>query len=150
MAIDITLLKQLREETGAGVMDVRRALDESAGDVKKAREWIREHAIKTADKKADRETHEGYIGSYVHTTGKVAALVALACETDFVARTSDFTTLAREVAMQVASMQPENVDELLAQAYIRDPKKTIKDLIKETAGKLGENIVVKEISRIGL
>ena len=150
MAIDMKLLKQLREETGAGVMDVRRALDESKGDVDKARKWIKEKAIKTAEKKADRETGEGLVGSYVHTTGKVAAMVALACETDFVARTQDFKDLAREVSMQVASMDPQTVDELLAQPYIRDAKKTIGELIKETAGKVGENIVVKSISRMAI
>jgi elongation factor Ts len=131
MAIDMNLLKKLREETGAGVMDVRRA-------------------IKTAAQKSDREAKEGYVGSYVHTTGKVAAMVALTCETDFVARTEDFKDLAREVAMQVASMNPESVEELLDQAYIRDGKKLIKDLVKETAGKVGENIVVREISRMAI
>lgn len=150
MAIDMELLKKLREETGAGVMDVRRAIEETNGDVEKARIWIREKAIKTAEKKADREAKEGFVGSYVHMTGKVAAMVALTCETDFVARTEDFKNLAREVAMQVASMNPENVEELLNQPYIRDAKKTIKDLVKETAGKVGENIVVREISRMAI
>lgn len=148
MAFDMNLLKKLREETGAGIMDVKRALEETDGDEKKARIWIQEKAIKTAEKKADRETVEGFIGSYLHTTGKVGALVALGCETDFVARTPDFQNLAREIAMQVASMAPESVDELLAQAYIRDAKKTIADLVKETAGKVGENIQVKSLSRV--
>jgi elongation factor Ts len=150
MAIDMELLKKLREETGAGVMDVRRAIEESNGDVEKARKWIKEKAIKTAEKKADRATAEGFVGSYVHTTGKVAGMVALACETDFVARTEDFRNLARELAMQVASMDPQSVDELLTQAYIRDAKKTISDLVKETAGKVGENIVVKQVVRMTL
>ncbi len=148
MQIDMNALKKLREETGAGVMDVKRALEESAGDEVKARAWIKEKAIKTAEKKADRETAEGFVGSYIHTTGKVGALVSLACETDFVARTQDFRDLSRELAMQVASMDPENLESLLTQAYIRDPKKTITDLIKETAGKVGENIVLKSFSRL--
>ncbi|PWU23823.1 translation elongation factor Ts [Candidatus Cerribacteria bacterium 'Amazon FNV 2010 28 9'] len=148
MAIDLTQLKALREETGAGVMDVRRALESSNGDVEKARAWIRENAIKTAEKKADRETKEGAIVTYIHNTGKVGAVVALTCETDFVARTDDFKTLGREVAMQVASMDPQSVDELLAQPYIRDAKTSIKDLIKQTSGKVGENIVVKEFKRL--
>ncbi len=146
----MNLLKKLREETAAGVMDVKRALQETDGDEKAARKWLQEKAMKTAEKKADRETAEGYIGSYIHTTGKVAGLVALTCETDFVARTPDFQALAREVAMQVASMNPESVEELLKQAYIRDAKKSIGDLVKETAGKLGENIVVKQIIRVGI
>ncbi len=150
MAFDKNALLTLREETGAGVMDVKRALEETNGDMDKARKWIAEKAIKTAEKKADRETAEGLVGSYVHTTGKVAALVVLSCETDFVARTSDFQNLARELAMQVASMQPATVAELVEQAYIRDPKKLIKDLVKETAGKVGENIVVREFARMAV
>ena len=150
MAIDLTLLKKLREETGAGIMDVRRALEVSGGDEPKAREWIKANAIKTADKKSDRETKEGYVASYVHTTGKVSGLVALTCETDFVARTQDFRDLGREIAMQVASMNPETVEELLSQPYIREPKSTIKDLIKQAAGKLGENIVIKQIARLAI
>lgn len=148
MKIDLNQLKKLREETGAGVMDVRRALESSEGDEAKAREWLKANAIKTADKKADRETKEGYIASYVHTTGKVAALVALTCETDFVAKTPDFKELGREIAMQVASMDPESAEELLQQPYIRDPKNTIQDLIKQTAGKVGENIQIREFKRL--
>lgn len=150
MALDMELLKKLREETGAGVMDVRRAIEESNGDIDKARKWIKEKAIKTAEKKADRATAEGYVGSYIHTTGKVAGMVVLACETDFVARTDDFKNLSRELAMQVASMDPASVDELLAQPYIRDAKKTISDLVKETVGKVGENIVVKQLVRMAV
>lgn len=150
MAIDMNKLKKLREETGAGIMDVRRALEASKDDEAKARQWLKENAIKTADKKADRETKEGYVASYIHTTGKVAGIVALTCETDFVAKTEDFRTLGREIAMQVASMDPSNVEELLAQPYIRDPKNTIQDLVKQAAGKLGENIVVKQIMRMAI
>src|SRR5258708_30437939 len=150
MAIDLKKLKKLREETGAGVMDVRRALEASSGDETKAREWIKANALKTADKKSDRETKEGYVASYVHTTGKVAGLVALTCETDFVAKTEDFRNLGRELAMQVASMNPENVEELLVQPYIRDPKNTIAELVKQTAAKVGENVVVKQISRMSI
>src|SRR5258708_13959475 len=115
MAIDLKKLKKLREETGAGVMDVRRALDASGGDDVKAREWIKANALKTADKKSDRETKEGYVASYVHTTGKVAGLVALTCETDFVAKTEEFRSLGRELAMQVSRMNPENVVRFLGQ-----------------------------------
>lgn len=148
MKIDMEMLKKLREETGAGVMDVRRALEATEGNEAKAREWLRANAIKTADKKADRETKEGYVASYIHTTGKVGAMVALSCETDFVAKTEDFRNLGREIAMQVASMKPESIEELMTQAYIRDPKVSIQDLIKQTAGKVGENIVIKQIACI--
>lgn len=148
MKIDLNQLKALREETGAGVMDVRRALEAGEGDLNKARQWLKENAIKTADKKADRETHEGLVAQYVHTTGKVGAMVALHCETDFVAKTDDFKTLGREIAMQVASMDPQSIDELLDQPYIRDPKTTIRDLMKQTAGKVGENVVIKQMVRV--
>lgn len=150
MKINLDQLKKLREETGAGVMDVRRALEAGEGNEDKAREWLKANAIKTADKKSDRETKEGFVASYVHTTGKVGALVALTCETDFVAKTEDFRSLGREIAMQVASMSPENVEELLKQPYIRDPKNTISDLVKQTAGKVGENIVIKQFVRINI
>jgi elongation factor Ts len=150
MKIDLNQLKKLREETGAGVMAVRKALEESQGDETKAREWLKAHALKTADKKSDRETKEGYVASYVHTTGKVAAVVALTCETDFVAKTTDFRDLGREIAMQVASMNPASVDELLDQPYIRDPKTTIRDLVKQLAGKVGENIVIKQQVRLAV
>jgi elongation factor Ts len=150
MKVDLNQLKALREETGAGVMDVRRALEESNGDITKAKQWISEHAIKTAEKKADRETKEGYVASYIHTTGKVAGVVALTCETDFVAKTEAFRSLGREIAMQVASMDPENVEALLVQPYIRDPKVTIADLMKQTAGKVGENIVIKQMVRLAI
>jgi elongation factor Ts len=148
MKTDMEMLKKLREETGAGVMDVRRALEASEGSEAKAKEWLRANAIKTADKKADRETKEGYVASYIHTTGKVGAMVALSCETDFVAKTEDFRNLGREIAMQVASMKPETIEELMTQAYIRDPKVSIQDLIKQTAGKVGENIVIKQMACI--
>lgn len=148
MKINLEQLKKLREETGAGVMDVRKALESSEGNEDKAREWLKANAIKTADKKADRVTKEGFVAHYVHTTGKVGALVALNCETDFVAKTEDFRDLGREIAMQVASMNPENKEALLSQPYIRDPKSTIQDLIKQTAGKVGENIVIGSFMRV--
>ena len=150
MAVDTSTLKQLRDETGAGVMDVKRALEEANGNTDKARQLIRERGLAKAEKKADRETPEGYVGSYVHTTGKVAAMVALSCETDFVARNPEFQQLAREVAMQVASMRPETIDELLAQEYIRDGKWTIVELIKNLSGKVGENIVVTQMALVVL
>ena len=150
MAISMDQIKQLREKTGAGVMDAKRALEEAAGDMKKAGEWIAKHGVMKAEKKADRETKEGVIGVYIHHDGKSGALVELTCETDFVARTDDFKTLARELAMQVTSMNPQDTDEFLAQEYIRDPKKTIKDLITEVIAKTGENVKLVRFVRYGL
>ena len=102
---------------------------------------------KRLKKKADRATSQGLIESYIHQNGKIGALVEILCETDFVARTSEFKSLAHEIAMQVASMNPKDIDSLLKQDYIRDASKTIESLVKETISKLGENIVVKGFKR---
>ena len=141
---DLDSLKKLREETGAGVMDCQRALDEFSGDIEKAKEKLARLGMEKAAKKADREIKAGLVDAYLHTTGRVGAIVALGCETDFVARTEDFKKLAREVAMQAAAMKPKDTEDLLSQAYIRDASKTIKDLIIALTAKVGENIVVKE------
>lgn len=148
MSIKLTDIKKLRAETGVGVMDARRALAESAGNIKKARQWLSQHAVLKAAKKAGRRTSQGAIFSYVHQTGRVAAMVKLGCETDFVAKTSDFQTLGKEIAMQIASMNPQNIDELINQEWIRDPQKTIKQLIEANIAKMGENIKILEFDRM--
>ena len=144
--ITMDQIKELREETGAGIMDVRKALTASEGDMKKAKAWITEKGLTRAAEKAERVTEAGYVFSYVHFNGRVGALVKLACETDFVAKTEDFQHLGREIAMQVASMKPENVESLLAQDYLRDSSQTIEKLIKAVSGKTGENIRALEIA----
>ncbi len=146
MNITMDQIKKLREETGAGIMDVRKALTESKGDEAKAKELISKKGLSRAAEKAERETEAGHVFAYVHFNGKVGALVKLACETDFVAKTEDFQTLGREIAMQIASMKPANVEELLKQDYLRDPSKTIETLVKAVSGKTGENIRVLEIA----
>ena len=143
-------IKKLREETSAGVMDAKKALEESDGDMKKAKEWIVKKGISRADKKADRETGSGLVFAYIHHTGTSGAMVELACETDFVARTDDFQLLAKELAMQVTSSSPENVTDFLTQDYIRESDKTIQDLIKIYSGKLGEKIDLKRFVRYQL
>jgi len=148
--LDLTLLKKLREETSASVSDCRRALEETGGDYKKALEWLKKRSAEKAEKKLNRETGEGIIGTYVHQNGKVAAMVQLLCETDFVARTDEFQHLAKEIAMQVAAMNPENVDGLLKQEYIRDSSQTIEHMIKQVIGKLGENIAIKGFTRLAI
>ena len=145
--LDINLLKKLRNETFAGIADCRKALEETKGDYKKALDWIRKNGLEKAAKKSDRETPQGLVESYIHQNNRVGALVEILCETDFVARTSEFKTLVHEIAMQVASMNPKDVDSLLKQDYIRDSSKTIDSLIKEAIAKLGENIVVKKLQR---
>lgn len=145
--IDLKALKKLRDETAASIADIRRALDEAEGDEKKALTWLKKRANEIAAKKADRETGEGLIESYIHGGGKVGVMVELLCETDFVAKTDEFKKLAKEIAMQVAAMNPENVDALLKQDYIRDGSQTIEALVKAAIGKLGENITVKRFVR---
>lgn len=157
--ISAQAVKELREKTGAGVMDCKKALQESGGNVEKAVEALRQKGLAKSSKVAGREVSQGLIESYIHTGGRIGALVEVNCETDFVARTPEFRTLAREVAMQVASMDPVEVgileggsgsgsaNALLDQEYIRDPRKTIRDLVKEAIGKLGENIQISRFIR---
>lgn len=143
-------IKKLRLKTKAGVMDCRRALKESDGDMKKAEAWLRKKGIESASKRADRRTSQGLIETYSHGDGKIVSIVELLCETDFVARTDEFKKLAHELAMQVAAMNPKNVKEFLKQPWIRDEKKTVDSLVKEVIGKTGENIIVKRIARFEL
>lgn len=150
MTITMDLIKQLREKTGAGVMDAKKALEESGGDMKKAQEWIAVKGMQRAEKKSDRETAQGVIGAYIHHNGKSGAMVKLLCETDFVARTDDFKNLAKELAMQVVSMEPESVEALLSQEYVRDSKLTIEQLVKQVAGKLGENVKVEGFEQLSV
>src|SRR5512141_3067984 len=110
MAITAEAVKELRERTGAGMMDCKRALEETGGDVEKAVALLRERGIASAAKKSGREAREGLVGSYIHIGGKVGVLIEVNCETDFVARTDDFQKLVRDLAMQVAGLAPLYVD----------------------------------------
>ncbi|MBI2010000.1 MAG: translation elongation factor Ts [Candidatus Chisholmbacteria bacterium] len=143
-------IKRLREKTGAGVMDAKRALEEASGDMTKAEEIIRQKGLAKAEKKAGRETKEGLVYAYVHHDGRSGAMVELQCETDFVARSDAFKDLAKELAMQVVSMEPKDTEEFLGQEYIRDPQLTVKDVIAAVVGKVGENIKLKRFVRLGL
>lgn len=141
-------VKKLREETDAGMMDCKKCLEEAEGDYAKALELVKAKGIAKADKKADRETNEGFIGAYVHSNGKVAALAELLCETDFVARSEDFQAVAKEVAMQVAAMMPETEAELLAQDAIKRDGLTVEMMIKELSGKVGEKVALGRFYRL--
>jgi elongation factor Ts len=143
-------VKRLREETGAGVMDCKRALEETKGDFEKARALIKDRGLEKAQKKSDREAKEGLVEAYVHAGGRIGAMVELSSETDFVARNPDFQKLAKELAMQVAAMDPKNVDELLAQVYIRDSSKKVGDLVTGIAATTGENVRVRRFKRFQL
>ncbi len=147
MTVSVDQIKKLRELTGAGIADCREALEVANGKFEKAVEIIKEKGLEKASKKSGRETQEGRVFSYVNG-GKVGVLVSLLCETDFVAKTDDFQTLGKELCLQIAAMAPKNVEELLKQESIRDPKVTIETMIKSVIGKLGENLKVAEFSRV--
>ncbi len=151
-------IKELRDSTGAGIMDAKKALEESNGDIDKAVELLNAKGLASVEKRSGRATENGIIESYIHTGGRIGAMVELTCETDFVARTDDFGKCAKEIAMQIAAMNPKAIskdesndltdDEILdSQAYIRDASKTVGEVVKELSAKVGENIVIKKIHR---
>jgi elongation factor Ts len=194
--ISAKLVKELRDKTGAGMMDCKKALAESGGDAEKATEWLRQKGIATAEKKAGRTAAEGAIGSYIHTGARVGVLVEVNCETDFVARGEIFQELLRNVAMQIAAcpgveyvstsqIPPEVADReksiemgrddlsgkpeamkakivegrigkrlkelaLMDQAFIKDSTISVEELVKQVAGKVGENIQVRRFTRFNL
>ncbi len=149
--MDINAIKKLREETSASVLDVKKALEESGGDVVKAKELlaVRGQAI-AAKKSAERTVKAGLIETYVHSTGKVGSMVMLLCETDFVAKNDEFKVLAHEIAMQVAVSDYENMEDLLNDEYIKDGSKKIKDLITEAIAKIGEKIELGKFVRFSV
>lgn len=139
-------VQKLREITGAGVMDCKRALDEAKGDFDAAKGIIYEKGLVKAEKKGDRETGAGLLETYIHNN-RVGVLLELRCETDFVARNELFKELAHNLAMHIAAVNPSTVEELLAQNYVKDDSKTIESLIKELIGKIGENMKVEKFCR---
>ncbi|NCN03618.1 MAG: translation elongation factor Ts [Candidatus Pacebacteria bacterium] len=140
-------IKKLREETGAGMLDCKKCLEKADGDYEEAKKFAIARGLAKAEKKSDRETKEGYIASYVHANAKVAALVEILCETDFVARNDEFKSMAKDVAMQVVAMGADDVEDLLKQDFIKDPSLTIEELVKRTSGKIGEKFVVNRFVR---
>ncbi len=147
--MDLELIKKLREETGAGIADCKEALSESGNDPEKAKEFLKKKGFDKANSKSEREVKSGLVEVYSHG-GRVGVMVELLCETDFVARTEDFKDLAHELALQIASMKPESLGDLLSQEYIRDTAITVEGLVKSTVGKLGENIQIGRFERIEL
>ncbi len=165
MEISIVIVKELRDQSGAGIMECKKALLQTRGDMDKALRILKEEGLLKAKKKAGRATTQGLIEAYVHTGGRIGAMVEVNCETDFVARTDEFKKLAHHLAMQVAAMPPQFVSKeeapegvdiepeaacLLLQPYIKDPNKTIQDIITETIAKVGENIKIKRFARFEL
>lgn len=188
----LALVKELRERTGAGVVDCQKALTESGGDVEKAITSLREKGLAAAAKRAGRSAAQGVVGSYIHGGGKIGVLLEVNCETDFVARTEEFQKLVKDVAMQIAATNPRYVrrDEvseaerarereiyrvqteqsgkpatvidrivdgkmekffsdvcLLEQPFIREPGKTIEQLLKEVVARTGENVIIRRFAR---
>ncbi|RJQ07527.1 MAG: elongation factor Ts [Dehalococcoidia bacterium] len=162
VAISTEDVKRLREETSAGVMDAKKALEEAGGNFDKAKELLRERGVAAAAKRSERATGQGIVEAYIHGQGRIGAIVELQCETDFVARTDAFKTLARDVAMQVAAMSPlaltpeevpadapgtKEENALLTQAFIKDGKKSIADLVQDVIATTGENVRIARFSR---
>ncbi len=176
MVISTDQVKQLRDQTGAGIMDCKRALQESDGDLERASAILKQQGLAKAEKKAGRAAMQGLVEPYIHAGGRIGALVEINCETDFVARTPDFRTLAHDVAMHIAAANPRYVSEehvpadelaalerefggrspaleavsLLDQPFIKDPKTTIRELVRNQIATLGENIVVRRFARFEL
>lgn len=145
--IDYKKLKQLREDTKVSFSLCKKALEETDNDMTKAKAKLKEWGIEKAEKKSDREIKAGGIYSYVHHNHLIAAMLELGCETDFVSGNDDFKKLGAELAMQVASVPAKDIEELLKQEYIREPGKTVDDMIKEAILKFGENIRIARFER---
>lgn len=143
-------IKELRELTGLSFAQIKKALDEVGGDKDKALEALKAMSEAQAAKKADREVSAGMIGSYVHSSGIMGAITVVKCETDFVAKNPEFKALANELAMQAAAMSPANVEEMLAQAYVKNPEITVQKFIDENIQKFGENIKLTDFSRYAI
>jgi len=195
MEVSASTVKDLREKTGAGMMDCKKALAETGGDIQKAVDFLRQKGLATAAKKADRSAADGAVGAYVHPGGKIGVLIEINCETDFVARTTEFQALLKDVAMQVAAANPRFVRReevpaeelqkekaiyrqqaldtgkpekvvdkivdgkierfyseacLLEQAFIKDPDKSVTDIVNDAIARLGENIQIRRFARYHL
>jgi elongation factor Ts len=140
-------VQKLREMTGAGVMDCRKALIEAEGDFDRATAIIREKGFAKAEKRGDRATGAGLVETYVHNE-RIGVLLDVRAETDFVVRSEPFRLMAHDIAMHIAAAGPETVEELLAQPYVKDESKTVKDVIGEVIAKVGENVSVNKFFRI--
>ena len=144
-----TDIQRLRDTTGAGVMECKKALEEAHGNFERAVQIVQEHGLVKFEKRAGRETGAGLIETYVHNN-RIGVMLEIRAETDFVVRSEPFRVLAHELTMHIAAAAPANVDELLKQLYIKDETKTVSDVIKGTAAQVGENIKVKQFYRIEL
>jgi len=140
-------IKELRERTGAGISEVKRALEESGGDMKRALTSIEQRLGSIAGKREGRETRAGVVDAYLHSNNKMGVLVEVFCETDFVARNPEFKALAHEIAMHIAAMAPTDSVSLFAQSFVKDESKTVRDVVQTAIGKFGENIKIERFIR---
>ena len=148
--MDFDTVRKLRALCGASISSCKKALEETNGDMDKALDVLRREGVEIADKKSLRKTHAGVVDAYVHSDRRLGVLIEVKCETDFVARNEEFRAFAHELAMQAAAGAPENMEELLKQPFIKDPKKTVGDYVKEMIAKFGENMEVTKFSRLEL
>jgi elongation factor Ts len=146
MAISAEAVKELRDKTGVSMMECKKALEEAGGDMTKAMEVLGKRAAATAAKKADRALGAGTVASYIHNQGQVGAMIVLACETDFVSKNEEFVALARDLAMHAAAMRPQDVAELLTQPFIKNPDKTVANLVSEATQKFGERTEISQMA----
>ena len=146
MTIGTEVIKALRDQTGVSVMECKKALEEAGGDMDKAVAILKTRSAVMVQKKSDRELGAGTVAAYVHSTSQVGAMILLSCETDFVSKNEAFMAVARDIAMHIAAMRPETVEDLLAQSFIKDPSKTIGDLLSGATQKFGERVEVSEMS----
>ena len=145
--ITASQVKELREITGAGMMDCKKVLTETDGDMEKAMELLRERGIAKAAKKSDRIAAEGLVDCYISEDGKVGAIVEVNSETDFVGQNEEFKTFVMDVAKQVAEKNPANVEELLAQESITEAGKTVQEVLTDKIAKIGENMNIRRFER---
>ena len=165
MAVTAGLVRTLRDQTGAGILECKQALEASQGDLEKATQALRLKGFAQAAKRSDRTTNQGLIEAYIHAGGRLGALVELGCETDFVARTPEFKELAHNIAMQVVAMAPDYLDEadmeegdnrpvaqvsLLQQPFIKDSSSVVGEVVRELAAKVGENVRILRFTRLAL
>lgn len=143
----IELVKKMRAETGLGIMEIKAALEEVNGDEAKAKEILKKQGFAKAEKRAEKETHQGMIATYTHSTGKIGVMVELLCETDFVAKNEEFMAVAKDFCLQIAAMSPKNSKELLEQEFVKDPSLKMNDLVVALNSKFGENIKLGRFER---
>lgn len=147
--VSIEAIRKLRQMTGVGLSDAKKALVESAGDFDKALELMRQKGITAAEERAEREARAGLIDGYIHD-GRIGVLVEVNCETDFVAKTDEFKRLARDLCLHLAASEADGVEDLLNQPFVREPETTVGQYLKQHSAKLGENIVIRRFKRFVL